>query len=115
VVEMSVGLALEKKEETKLDWKNADWDKMEDMLCDRRWLNQIKAADTEQAWKIFTEKIGEAIAAGVPVRRRRNVNRPPWMNQEILRAIRKKKGMWARDKDKNDKSEYKQQEKSLGT
>jgi Endonuclease-reverse transcriptase len=83
VVEISVGKVPEKKEDTRLDWGRADWKKMEDMLDDRRWLNKIRVADTEQAWKIFTEKINEVTEAGVPVRRRRNVNRPPWMNQEM--------------------------------
>jgi hypothetical protein len=45
------------------------------------------------------------------LRRRRNLNRPPWMNQEIVRAVRRKKSLWKRDKNKVDKTEYKEQEK----
>jgi hypothetical protein len=41
----------------------------------------------------------------------RNKNRPPWLTQEILREIRRRKRMWARDKDKADKDEYKEQDK----
>ena len=47
----------------------------------------------------------------VPERRRRNQNRPPWLSQDILRAIRKKKRLWQRYKHKQDQEEYVAQEK----
>jgi hypothetical protein len=62
-------------------------------------------------WRIFTEKINAVVEQCVPEKRRRNVNRPPWMTQEILRAIRKKKRMWPKFKGKQNQEEYKQQEK----
>jgi hypothetical protein len=51
------------------------------------------------------------IETHVPKRRLRNKNRPPWLTQEILREVRRRKRMWARDKDKPDKEEYKAQDK----
>jgi predicted metal-dependent hydrolase len=65
----------------------------------------------EEGWRILKEKIEKATEECVPVRRKRNVNTPPWMTQEIIRAIRKKKRLWARDKLRENKDEYKQQEK----
>jgi hypothetical protein len=111
VVEVSVGKGEEKRDEVRYDWRGADWYKMNSLLRERTWQQEIREADTERAWEIFAKKIQDATEKCVPVRRRRNVNRPPWMSQEILRAIRKRKRMWAKVKGKADQSEYKAQEK----
>jgi hypothetical protein len=111
VVEVSVGRGEEKKEEVKYDWRGADWQEMHSLLRERKWQQEIRAADTEKAWNIFAEKIKEVTEKCVPVKRKRNVNRPPWMTQEILRAIRKRKRVWAKVKGKADQAEYKAQEK----
>jgi hypothetical protein len=60
---------------------------------------------------MFRDKMEEIVSECVPKRRRRKANRPPWLTQEVLRAIRKKKRLWARDKNRQDKAEYKAQEK----
>ena len=57
------------------------------------------------------EKVKDLVKEFVPERRRRNHNRPPWLSQAILRAIRKKKRLWQRDKYKPDQNEYKEHEK----
>jgi DNA-binding ferritin-like protein len=64
-----------------------------------------------EAWTRLRGKVESWIETCVPQRRLRNKNRPPWLSQEILREIRKRKRMWARDKDKVDKDEYKAQDK----
>jgi hypothetical protein len=51
------------------------------------------------------------ISECVPLRRRRNPNRPPWMSKEIMCTVRKKKRLWKRDKHKEDKTKYKEHEK----
>jgi hypothetical protein len=84
---------------------------MDSLLREKRWQQEIREADTERAWDLFAKKVEEATEKCVPVRRRRNVNRPPWMTQEILRAIRKRKRMWTKVKGRADQSEYKMQEK----
>ena len=68
--------------------------------------------DTDRAWKMVKSKVDELVKKYVLVRRRRNQNRPVWMNQEIPRAIRKKKRIWKRVKYKEDKSEFTAQEKT---
>jgi hypothetical protein len=62
---------------------------MDSLLREKKRQQEIREADTERAWDLFAKKIQEATEKCVPVRRRRNVNRPPWMTQEILRAILK--------------------------
>ena len=63
------------------------------------------------AWRMRSAKVDELIRRFVPERRRRNHNRPVWMTQEIMRAIRNKKRHWKRDKHKVDKAECNEQEK----
>ena len=41
----------------------------------------------------------DMVSTFVPKKLRRNPNRPPWMNQEILREIRRRKRMWRTHKD----------------
>jgi hypothetical protein len=47
------------------------------------------------------------------LRRRRNHNRPPWLNREILRAIRRKKKLWRAAKQGQRVDEYKAAEKEV--
>ena len=108
---MAVAGGGEEKDSMRKDWNRADWSEMENQLRDRQWLQEIRAAGTEAAWQIFTDKINAVVEQCVPERRKRNVNRPPWMTQEILRAIRKKKRMWPKFKGKQNQDEYKKQEK----
>jgi Endonuclease-reverse transcriptase len=115
-IEINVTAAQPKpEEEYRLDWKNADWEKMDHCLREQEWRNEIRQADTVRGWELFKQKIDQVTKECVPVRRKRNVNRPPWLTQEILRAIRKKKRLWSKCKDKENKEEYKQQEKVTKT
>ena len=63
------------------------------------------------AWRMMKAKVEDLIRRFVPEKRRKNQNRPIWMTQEILRAIRKKKRLWKRDKHKADKAEFNEQKK----
>jgi hypothetical protein len=49
----------------------------------------------------------------VPARRLRNHDRPPWLNRDILRAIRKKKRLWRQAKQGQKVNEYKMVEKQV--
>jgi hypothetical protein len=49
----------------------------------------------------------------VPVRRKRNSNRPTWMTQEILRAVRRKKRIWRAIRGGQITEEYKEAEKKV--
>jgi Reverse transcriptase (RNA-dependent DNA polymerase) len=55
----------------------------------------------------------ELVAKHVPDRRRRNHNRPPWLNRDILRAIRRKKRLWRAAKQGQQVDEYKAAEKQV--
>ena len=93
------------------DWRRADWAAMRSEMEDKTWINRVRRSNMEGAWQLVKNKVVELTRKYVPLRRRRNHNKPAWMTQEILRAIRKKKRLWKRDKHKVDKAKYSEQEK----
>ena len=99
--------------DTVKNWRKADWEAMRGELSDRRWVQDLKRLGTGDAWAAFCKKIEECVNRYVPVRRKRNRNRPPWLNQEILRAIRKKKRVWKQVKGGPIPAEYKELEKTV--
>jgi flavin-dependent dehydrogenase len=75
------------------------------------WRDELRGTSTEEAWTSLRDKVSSWVESCVPKKRMRNRNRPPWLSQEILREIRRRKRMWTRDKDKANKDEYKEQDK----
>ena len=111
VTEISIGKQASENQLPLPDWRRADWGAMQRELADRAWTRRVMDSNSETAWKLVRNKVEELVRKYVPVRRRRNQNRPAWMNQEILRAIRKKKRVWKRVKNSADKNEFTVQEK----
>jgi Endonuclease-reverse transcriptase/Reverse transcriptase (RNA-dependent DNA polymerase) len=99
--------------ETRPDWARADWAGLKQQLRNWNWRADMYGQDAEKSWTTMRVKLNSLVKEFVLVRPRRANNRPPWMNQEILREIRTKKRMWKRDKNKADKTKYKQQEKKV--
>ena len=112
VVEISVGKNTRTTTQKLRDWRKADWDQMRCRLADKDWISTVRKRGTEEAWQLVKKEVERLVEKFVPLRRLRNQNRPKWMSQEILREIRRKKRMWKRDKFKEDKTEYIQQEKT---
>ena len=111
VTEISVGKQARENQLPLPDWRRADWAAMKQELADRSWSRRVMASDTDTAWRMVKGKVEDLIRRHVPVRRRRNQNRPGWLSQDILRAIRKKKRVWKKVKNKADKREFVEQEK----
>jgi hypothetical protein len=76
------------------DWRRADWEAMRAELQEANITASIRGQGVEDAWKTIRSKVDSLIEKHVPKRRERNSNRPAWLNQEILREIRKKKRIW---------------------
>ena len=110
VTEISVGKSSRDNLLPSPDWRRADWDGMKAELSGA-WRREVMLEDGDMAWRMMKARVEDLIRRFVPERRRRNQNRPMWMTQEILRAIRKKKRLWKRDKHKADKAEYNEHEK----
>ena len=111
-VEISVGKNTRTTTQKLRDWRKADWAQMRERLVDKDWISTVRRRGTDEAWLLVKKEVERLVDKFVPLRRLRNQNRPKWMSQEILREIRRKKRMWKRDKFKEDKTEYIQQEKT---
>ena len=98
VTEISVGKSHTESPRPLPDWRNADWASMRSELDSREWISRVRRSNMDMAWQLVKDKVDELTRKYVPLRRRRNQNRPIWMTQEILRAIRKKKRLWKQDK-----------------
>lgn len=62
--------------------------------------------DTLQSWDLVKTEILKAEDSYVPKKRRRVKCRPLWMQQNIIRTIRKKRRLWATYKKSREYEEY---------
>ncbi len=60
------------------------------------WADRISNSNANVAWETFRYSIMELVTDHVPTRLRRIPNKQVWMNQEVLRAIRRKGRLWKR-------------------
>ncbi len=58
------------------------------------WADRISNSKANVAWEAFRYSIMELVIDHVPTRPRRIPNKQVWMNQEVLRAIRRKRRLW---------------------
>ena len=106
-----VGAGTEPVKARQKDWRRANWTDMKAELDLVDWRTELDNKDGEGGWNCLKAKIQKLVDKYVPERRKRNQNRPVWMNKEILRAIRKKKRLWAFAKQGEKVAEYKTIEK----
>jgi hypothetical protein len=112
ITRVSIGVSLE-DEKSLPDWRRADWDAMRAEMRMGNWLQDLKKSGADRAWNILKDKVEEVIQKHVPQRRKRNSNRPAWMTQEILRAVRKKKRIWRSIRGGQVTEEYREAEKKV--
>ncbi len=107
------GGAARQEENGAPDWRKADWDAMRAALREGDWMMSLRRKGAEEAWNILKERVTGLVSQHVPERRRRNQNRPAWLSQEIMRAIRRKKRLWRACRDRIPTDEYKDAEKKV--
>jgi Reverse transcriptase (RNA-dependent DNA polymerase) len=93
------------------DWRRADWAAMRQEMSSCNWNEKLHGQTAEQAWSTLKQHVQGLVAKHMPARRRRNHNLPPWLNRDILRAIRSKKRLWKAAKNGQQVEEYKMAEK----
>jgi hypothetical protein len=81
ITKVSIGVSLE-EEKPQPDWRRANWDAMRADMNTGDWLMRLKRSGAAGAWDILRSKVERLIEDHVPVRRKRNSNRPAWMTQE---------------------------------
>ncbi len=77
--------------ETVPDWKNADLNKLREDLDMVEWPNVLHDLNAVESWEMFKGKVKQVEANAVPSKRRRVKSRPLWMQQNVIRVIRKRK------------------------
>jgi hypothetical protein len=72
----------------------------------------VREQRADEAWNILKDRVDRLVEKHVPARRPRNNNRPAWLNQGILREIRRKKRLWKQCKG-GVTEEYREAEKKV--
>ena len=85
---------------------------MEQSQANESW-EELDRLDADSAWNVLKEKINKLVEKHVPSRRRRNHDRPGWLNQNIAREIRRKKKLWRAAKQGVEVEKYKEAEKKV--
>ena len=87
------------------DYSNADFVKMKECLT-MDWKLQLGDKSANDGWIHFKEKLYQSMEECIPLKTRRENNTPLWMNQNIMRTIRKKRRLWNWYKTTKDYSDY---------
>lgn len=77
------------------DYSKADFNEIRLKLANTDWTQEFVDKNAVESWDVFKEKLVNIVEESVPKRIRRSNNRPLWMQQNIMRIIRKKKRLWA--------------------
>jgi Reverse transcriptase (RNA-dependent DNA polymerase)/Endonuclease-reverse transcriptase len=113
---ISASLAVNQQRETRQqltkNWWKADWAAMKEELAAEDWAS-VDNMTASEGWQHLSEKISSLIDRHVPTKPRGSQGRPPWMTRSILREVRKKRRMWAKEKGSNISPEYREVEKKV--
>ena len=73
------------------DYKNADFRKMNEFMASVDWSERLQPLNTLQSWDLFKNTLTDGMNACIPQKDRRTSDQPLWMNQIIMRILRKKR------------------------
>ena len=91
------------------DYSKADFNEIRNKLANTDWTQELANKNAVDSWNVFKEKLVNIVEESIPKRIRRSSNRPLWMQQSIMRIIRKKKRLWTwycTTQDYEDKKAY---------
>ena len=87
------------------DWRKANLDALRE-LTDINWEERLAEKNTLETWDSIKAHIHEVEGKCVPRKRRRIASRPLWMQQNVLRTIRKKRRLWSTYQQSREYEEY---------
>ena len=96
VVEMELGTKHKKLPEVTKNWRRANWEEMRHELGQKDWQREMDGLGAEDAWQLFKTTVHGLVEKHVPTRVVRTNGRPPWLSNELLQEIRKKRRLWAK-------------------
>ena len=75
------------------DYAKADFSKLRDCMS-LDWYSELNGIGAQDGWTLFKTRLAESMEQSIPYKTRRSENKPLWMNQNIMRLIRKKRRLW---------------------
>ena len=96
MIESSLVGPAKDEESTQLvpDWTKADLGAMKDAIANIDWLEVFGEKSGKDCMDVVYKVLESETENHVPMKLRRNAQKPIWMNKNILRLIRKKKRLW---------------------
>ena len=88
------------------DWGKADLSKLREEVMSIEWERDMQNMDTLNSWEFVKSRLASAENNCVPKKRRRTSNKPLWMQQNVMRTIRRKKRLWATYQKTKEFEEY---------
>ena len=117
VIVVNISMDVSNKSDQRIpDFAKADFDRMRYNLQKIDWVNQLKNSDVENNWIRLRQILEEEEKKNIPLKRRRNKNKPIWMNGNILGLVRQKRIQWKKykaSKNQGDFNMYKALEKKV--
>ena len=74
----------------KRDFRNANFDRMKEELNKVNWKEDLDDCSTEDAWKLFKEKLQHQIRTNVPMKHQTKRRKTLWITKEVQRMIHRK-------------------------
>ena len=88
------------------DWKNTDWDKLNETLSTIDWLGNLERKSGIDGWDFLKQTLDTATEHCIPKKKRRVSHKPIWMTRNVLRVVRKKRRLWKTYTTTNDYAEF---------
>ena len=76
------------------DWAKGDLDSFKEELSKIEWCDIYSNMNCNSAWSHFENTLTDLTRKFIPTKLRRQGGRPPWLNKNLLKQIRKKRQLW---------------------
>ena len=77
------------------DYSKADFPQIHSDLASIDWFDHLDPLSAQAGWDKFKEILNDTVSKSIPLKLRRSSARPLWMNNNIIRLIRKKRRLWS--------------------
>ena len=76
------------------NWSKADIAGIKSYLGNMNWREILTGENLENDWQIFSQILDRTVKKFVPSSTQKSVDKPRWLNRDIVRLLRKKKLAW---------------------
>jgi Reverse transcriptase (RNA-dependent DNA polymerase) len=93
-IEVAVKANLTNNSSQRPNWFRADYAAIQNYLNDIDWYTLLSSENVENDWQKLKNIINYCTEIYVPKSRVRDKTRPKWLNQDLIKLIRRKKAAW---------------------